>query len=265
MGIWYNLEQETKVDNISTSVLASFLLSYEGDLNKMSVKMLCEKSKVSYATPTRLAQKMGYNGFPELKYVLVNETKISTASPFNSQKLDITDYRNKLNLALDRSLEAVTEEQIEYIAKAFITYERIKIYGIGQSHHVATGLHARLIRFNKMPICPVSESEIFTSSRLANDNDLVVAISYSGHTETVMEPLKFCYKNGVKTILFTANPNIKDCATDIICLDLIENEVSNYSKLSKIVLEVILDFVYLKIIELDETYREFLTKTSMHK
>lgn len=265
MGIWYKLEKEAELENISTSVLANYLLTYRGDYNHLTIKRLCAEAKVSYATPTRLAQKLGYNGFGELKYTLIHETKNKENDAFNSHSLNIDDYRQKLNTALDNSLISITEEDIEYIAKLFIKYERIKIYGIGQSQQIASGLQARLIRYNKMPICPISESEIFTSSRLANKNDLVVAISYSGHTETIMEPLKYCYENGVQTILFTANPNLKDCASKIICLDLVENEVSNYSMLSKIILSIILDFVYLKMVELDDGYRNYLNITSMRK
>lgn len=265
MGIWYKLKKESENDNISTSILADYLLEYEGDISQLTIKKLCANAKVSYATPTRLAQKLGYVGFGEFKYTLINETNNINNNAFKSHTLDIEDYRKKLNESLDRSLISITDSDIEYIANAFIKYERIKIYGIGQSGQIANELQARLIRFNKLPISPLSESEIFTSSRLANKNDLVVAISYSGHTETIMEPLKHCYNNGVETILFTANPTIENVASKIVRLDLLESDVSNYSMLSKIVLAIILDFIYLKMIELQGEYRQYLDLTSMHK
>lgn len=265
MGIWYKLEMESKDDNISTSILANYLLAYEEDFADLTIKKLCNAAKVSYATPTRLAQKLGYNGFGELKYTLINEHKHIQRNAFKSHTLDIKDYRQRLNEALDRSLVSITEDDIEYIARAFIKYERIKIYGIGQSGQIATELQARLIRFNKLPICPHNESEIYTSSRLANKNDLIVSISYSGHTNTIMEPLSHCYNNGVDTILFTANSSIENVATKIICLDLLESDVSNYSMLSKIVLAIILDFVYLKMVELNDDYRAYLDLTTMNK
>lgn len=265
MGIWYDIEKEAKLENISTSILAEYLLSYNGNLNDLTIKKLCKDSKVSYATPTRLAQKLGYDGFKELKYILINEAKNIASDAFHSRKLSIEDYRKKLNEALDDSLVSITTEDIEYIAKAFLKYERIKIYGIGRSGHIATGLQARLMRFNKVPVCPTNESEIYTTSRLANESDLVVVISYSGHTKTVMEPLEFCQKNGVETILFTANQKMINCASKTICLDIVESEVSNYSTLSTIVLSIILDFVYLKMIELDENLHNYLDITTIRK
>ncbi len=265
MDIFHKLKQERQLNNLSTSVLAAYLLEYKGDYNELSIKKLCLDAKVSYATPTRLAQKMGYDGFAQLKYTLTSVKHQGDKTVFNSPGLNIQEYRDKLNKSLDKSFQNITESDITQLAKLFIKYDRIKIYGVGQGNHLGKNIEARMIRFNKLPMCPSNESEIFTSSRLANKNDLVVAISYSARTPTIMEPLEHCYNNGVTTILFTANGDVQVKASKVVALNLSEVDVSNYSMISKIVLEIIFDFIYIKMIELNEEYRQYLILTSMRK
>ncbi len=265
MNIWYKLEQESARNNISTSVLARYLIDYKGDYNSLSVKKLCYEAKVSYSTPTRLAQKIGFAGFGELKYSLATESQKSKSVILRGETLNINEYKLKLNEALDNSLKLITESDIEYIARNLIKYERIKIYGVGQSHQVGIQLQSNLIRFNKIPICPNSESEIYTSSRLATSEDLVIGISYSGNTKTVMEPLQHCYQNGVKTFFFTSNSDYKNKFSKTFQLSFIENEVSNYSMISKLIMSILLDFIYLKMMELKPEYRIYLEKTSIKK
>ncbi len=265
MSIIKKMKEISEKKNISTSVLALYLLNYEGDILDLKIKPLCDAARVSYATPTRLAQQLGLNGFRELKYELIAYKDMRNKMVLNDGILDIDSYKYSLSASIDLCFKTISVLDINYIASQIIKKDRIKIYGVGQSHLIGLDLHSKLVRFDKISLCPSSESEMYTSSKLASYKDLIIGISYSGNTKQVIEALNRAKEKGATTILFTTRNKDEFNYDHVIELNLLENEISNLSMISNTLLLIIFDFIYIKILEINPEYKKYLELTSMKR
>lgn len=257
--------REAELNNNTTSKVSKYLLGCHENYGNMSVKKLCVLSGVSYSTPTRLAQKLGYSGFNELKYSLVEYQEKKANEKFDFSSVKIGEYKNKINEVLDICLNNIDEAEIEEMARVLITSDKIKIFGIGQSYQIGLELQSKLVRLNKTPLCPVDETDIYTSSRLAQKNEIIIAISYSGKSETVMEPLWHCYNKGINCYLFTNNDEHEGMFTKTFVLGVYEENLLKSTIIPRLTSSIVFDFILLKILELEPKYQEYFKMTEKPK
>lgn len=265
MNIWRKLVKESEENNNTTAKLSKYLISFHNDYSKLSVKKVCRLSGVSYSTPTRLAQKLGYSGFNELKYSLIEYHQKKQNESFDFNNVKIGDYKNKINEVIDVCLNNINEAEIEDMAKVLISNEIIKIFGIGQSYQIGLELQSKLVRLNKIPLCPIDETDIYTSSRLAQNEDIIIAISYSGRSETVMEPLWHCYNKGIRCYLFTNNIEYEGLFTKTFVLGVYEENLLKSTMIPRLTLSIVFDLIILKILEIEPKYKEYLKITEKEK
>ncbi len=263
MNILELLENEKNLRNLSTSLLADYLLNFNGDLEHVKVRSLCDEARVSYATPTRLAQKCGFKGFREFKYELNLFYIKRSKMPFNDEGIDYDKYKQYLIESMDVSFSQMHSKDIEEIAKLIADHRIIKIFGEGQSHILGLDLQSKLQRFNKVVLCPCSESDMYVTSRGCEKDELLIGISYSGRTMHVVNALVNGKQKDAKVILFTDNTNLSKEFDHVYQLNLSENQVSNTSMISNSLLLILFDFIYLEIIKIDKQAKNNFADTKL--
>lgn len=264
MDVIDKLNYISNKNNNVLSVLARYLISYDGEFDNLKIKYLCNQAHVSYATPTRLAKAIGLNGFSELRYELISSKRQNNNMVFNNQ-IDISNYIKKLNNSLNNSLCKITQKDLDFLSKIIDKYEKIKIYAIGQSFLIGLDLHGKLVRLNKSVTCPFFESEIYTSSKVSQEDDLIIAFSHSAKTKLINESLKRCVSNGSKVVMITSNKHYSLSNVIVYNLNLIEPQVSNISMISKTVFLIFIDLIFINLISKYPKYNKMIKISSMIK
>ncbi len=256
------LENISKENN-AFAIVAKYLLELK-DVSNLSVNDIVDNCYVSLSTPTRLAKRLDYDGFKELKYEL-KMAKLEESKNSNSS-LKSSDYYSKLLKGLDTSLSTINEETISNISNKINKAKKIVIYSVSDTSLVGMDFKYKLERLGKCVVCYNDYHLQRVHANLSDENVLSIGITYSGLTQEVLNSLKIAKKRGSETILISSK-NVKgEYIDNKLIVAHVENALRNYSMISRISMLVVLDLIYLKYIESNkEDNLEMFSKTKINK
>lgn len=171
-----------------------------------------ERAGCSEATLTRLAKKLGYSGYPELK------THLDDAGEADKVQLygDITEddsYDEVVSKVFNASVQALTDtfsildkEQYKSAVDYLSNAQRVIFIGVGDAATVALSGYQKFMRINMNAYFSSDlDMQLVNISHLAK-NDVVIAISHSGKTKSTVEAVKLAKTVGAKVISITNFP-----------------------------------------------------------
>lgn len=173
----------------------------------------------SQPTFVRLAQRMGYSGFSELKKALIEGESLENAEKVRKVGLPyerISDndsagriaqsvVRASIN-ALNNMMCVMDENEYDRAADALIQAERIAFFGSGDSGIVARSAFQKFLRVGA--VCHTAEdydTQLMISS-LLNEKCVCLLVSHSGDTATIVQIAKIAKSAGAITIAVTNFP-----------------------------------------------------------
>jgi len=194
--------------------IADYFLQNPEKVVKYKVKDIAGDCDCDDALIIRFCKKIGYSGFSDFK--------MSIASEFLPVKIDVEDKefspddafsklkRNFLDNNLKVLHDTVSFLQEKSVKKAVETLSQAtKIYllGSGASGIVAEDTHMKFMRlgFNSIFSHDIEYSK--TLMGLCNAEDAVLAISFSGETDSICELASAAGKKGTPVISITNYPN----------------------------------------------------------
>ncbi len=256
------LENISKENN-SFAIVAKYLIDLK-DVSSLSVNDIVDNCYVSLSTPTRLAKRLDYDGFKELKYEL--KMAKEEESKNKNSSLKSSDYYSKLLKGLDTSLQTIDEETISNIADKISNAKKIVIYAVGDTSLVAKDFKYKLERLGKYVVSYNDYHLQRVHANLSDEHVLSIGITYSGLTQEVLNSLKMAKKSGSETILISSK-NVKgEYIDNKLIVAHVENALRNYSMISRISMLVVLDLIYLKYIENNKKDNlELFSKTKINK
>lgn len=260
------LEKIAKEKN-NQGKLAKYLLSYEGDLIDLKIRMICDDIYVSVATATRLAKRLDLSGFNELRFFLTEEFNERTNKINQSRDISIEKYKCDIQTSIDQTLGITSIEEIEIISKLILKTPNIDFYAVGGSNVILQDLSYKLARLKKRTSVYSDTHLQYVQAMNSDKQTIAFALSYSGTTEEIINMLKIAKENDAITILMTQNDKLSVEYIDyIIPIDSTDLSCRTYSITSRIAALTVLDLIYLKIIDFDfEHYQEILEKTRKQK
>ena len=147
-----NIQDETELqrlllDHLETlpgqqKAIAEYLLEHLEEVPFLSVPALAKKVGVSEATVVRLAQRIGYSGFSEMKMALLELLRGSVlgerGAPQGSSEDDVLEAVARLEVSnLERSIEAIDRRAFRRAAAAIFKADHVFTFGLGISAHLA--------------------------------------------------------------------------------------------------------------------------------
>src|SRR5690625_5289502 len=166
--------------------ILNYLMAHKEKVLDMSIHEISEKTFVSAASIVRLAKKLNFSGFSELKFSLRSEIEEDSVHFKSSISLLEDDINDTLNL--------ISEQNLIPICQEFSRAKNIFVYGTDWGEKVGVSYLAR-----NFIACNIYSSQFpsITEFHWALDNisedDLVVIISFSGsasHLKEVIPSLK---------------------------------------------------------------------------
>ncbi|MFI7358609.1 MurR/RpiR family transcriptional regulator [Streptomyces avidinii] len=184
---------------------------------RLTVSALAEHTGTSEATVVRTARLLGYPGYRDLRLALAALAARQESGSAPAVTVDIAvddplaDVVAKLAheeaQTLTDTAAALDLTQLAAAVTALATARRIDIYGVGASALVGQDLAQKLLRIGLIAHAHSDPHLAVTGAVQLRPGDVAVAITHSGTTGDVIEPLRVAFGRGATTLALTGRPN----------------------------------------------------------
>lgn len=169
------------------------------DIAEIDINTFAHEFFISNSSITRFAQKLGFNGFTELKYALHNH---------ENQFTFITQNRYHEILS---NIDEFSPDLINFI-RNFDKFERIIIIGIGSSGLMANEFTYKLGELGLYNADYAKEPyKIDMLASSMTSKDLMICLSLSGEHENILKGAKVAYEKGAKILSITGSKKCSLC------------------------------------------------------
>ncbi|MCC5032776.1 MurR/RpiR family transcriptional regulator [Streptomyces sp. WAC 00631] len=183
----------------------------------LTVTGLAERTGTSEATVVRTARTLGYPGYRDLRLALAGlaAQQESGAAPAVTADIAVDDPLPDVIAKLAREEQQCLADtaagldatQLDAAVTALAGARRIDVYGIGASNLVAQDLAQKLLRIGLSAHAHADPHLAMTGAVQLRAGDAAVAISHSGRTVDVIEPLRTAFDRGATTVAVTGRPD----------------------------------------------------------
>jgi DNA-binding MurR/RpiR family transcriptional regulator len=193
--------------------VAAAVLDDPAAASGLSVQALAAQASTSTATVLRFCRAVGAEGYPQLRLALAGAVAAEAALEPERPAGDI-NAADSLDQVIAKIVHnearalAETGAQLDRFAlrsavDAIAGARRIDIVGIGASGLVALDLQQKLHRIGLMAFGWTDAHAALTAVALTGPSDVLVAISHSGTTTDVLEPVALAAARGATTVGLT--------------------------------------------------------------
>ncbi|WP_327176442.1 MurR/RpiR family transcriptional regulator [Streptomyces sp. NBC_01335] len=182
----------------------------------LTVTGLAERTGTSEATVVRTARLLGYPGYRDLRLALAGLAahQQSGRAPVVTADIAVDDPIADVvaKLAQDEqqtladTAAGLDTGQLSAVVTAAATARRIDIYGAGASSLVGQDLAQKLLRIGLIAHAHTDPHLAVTNAVQLRPGDLAIAITHSGSTSDVIEPLRAAFDRGATTVAITGRP-----------------------------------------------------------
>lgn len=190
-----------------------------------SIVEAAKMANCSETTLFRLAQKLGYSGYPELKASILQSGEEGHAehlySEIQAEDSILTVVEKVFSTArqaLEDTLALIDPEQYEQALHHIIHADRLFFIGAGDAYTVAYSAYLKFSRIGYNAGCSADiDVQLMEASRLT-EKDTLVIISHSGRTQSLYDVAKYARLNDAHIILITNYPisPIAKVATNVL-------------------------------------------------
>lgn len=182
----------------------------------LTASRLAQKARVSEATVVRLAQALGFHGFPEMQRMLRDEFRDRLATDERLKrsvqqvhdegdilvKVFQEDIRN-----LSQTLRDISVETFRHAVRRMTNARRLYIVGLHQAYAPALVLsnYLSLIR-ERVHLLEPGHGDMWDSLYGVSSEDLVFGISVSRYTRLTVESLAYACEQGAEVGVITDSP-----------------------------------------------------------
>lgn len=185
--------------------------------SRLTVTGLAERTGTSEATVVRTSRLLGYPGYRDLRLALAGLAAQQESGAAPSVTADIAvddpiaDVVTKLahdeQQTLADTAAALDTGQVEAAVGALASARRVDIYGVGASSLVGQDLAQKLLRIGLVAHSHADPHLAVTNAVQLRAGDVALAITHSGRTVDVIEPLRVAFDHGATTIALTGRPD----------------------------------------------------------
>ncbi|TXJ78911.1 MurR/RpiR family transcriptional regulator [Streptomyces lavendulae] len=183
----------------------------------LTVTGLAELTGTSEATVVRTARLLGYPGYRDLRLALAGlaAQQQSGRAPAITTDIAVDDsiadvvaklaYEEQQTLA--DTAAGLDTGQLDAAVTALAGARRTDVYGIGASGLVAQDLTQKLLRIGLIAHAHSDPHLAVTNAVQLRSGDVAIAITHSGSTGDVIEPLRAAFERGATTVAITGRPD----------------------------------------------------------
>ncbi|MFW6138944.1 MAG: MurR/RpiR family transcriptional regulator [Spirochaetota bacterium] len=189
-----------------------FLLAYPEKVKQLTITEFSDQAGCSEATVVRLARRLGYEGYTEMKADFAQSMKNNNSIGYEDIKWDdppFTVFEKVVKstvAALHDSLDIMNSEDYKKAVDAIYHANQIMFCGLGDASFVALEAQYRFLRAGKNSFAASDpDLQLIYGSKLQK-GDVLIAISYTGRSRTIIDVVKQAKQSGATVIAITNFP-----------------------------------------------------------
>ena len=191
-------------------ILVDFLLSlHSDDFEELRLNKLAEEYSMSQPAIVKLAKRLGFSGFKELKLVLAEYSKLPTSELFSEISVDDnteTVVRKIFNTsvhALEETAAILNITDLENVVDCLLEANSRCFYGVGGSAMVAGDACHKFLKIGLKCEYSSDANIMLMQAALMKRNDVFFAISHSGCSSSIITAAQLAKENGATIITIT--------------------------------------------------------------
>ena len=239
--------------------LSTYILENVNEVIYDSIQSIASKTNTSPAAIIRFSKKLGYNGFSELKVDLAKDN--TDELPLFSEEICAKDSLNtivKKSMTSDTSTVEQTYKllKIETLGNAVEAMKKAKkiyLFGISSSGICCYDLAQKLSRIGYDVVFFNDFHMQLAATTYITNEDVALAISYSGNTKEINEAMFYAKEVGAKTIAITqfSNSPLVKASELVLHIPSEEKELRIGAISSRMASLILTDLLYLGIAKQD--------------
>lgn len=188
------------------------LLGQQAEAVFLSAAQLAERAQVHETTATRLAQKLGFGGYPELRAQLQKEVMEGqdAAARMRRSVSKVADGSYLADLvqtelaALERLTHCIAQADVDIASDLIVTSRRIYIFAQGHATAVAAFLQRRLDRFGMTTVMLTGRGrDIAERLTSLGPDDLVLVLAFRKQPSDYAALMGHAAQAGARTLLIS--------------------------------------------------------------
>lgn len=190
--------------------IADFFIKEPDTVVKLSIHEIAAAIGCAPSSITKFVHKIGYDSFAALRIDLVRSIDMESASNFNSIIDSSTDqsaaeigFFKSINEVFAATLKITDFQKIGEAVNLLTRAKNCFLFGVGSSSLIAQDFQQKLIKLKKPTIFQIDGNYGIQNSQLATENDVAIAVSYSGRTDEVVRAARIVKDNGCPLIAMT--------------------------------------------------------------
>ena len=189
--------------------IAAYMLENPREAISMTASELGQKSSTSSAAVIRLCKSLDLKGLQELKLRIAGDLQKEKPQEFrdiepNESKYSIIEKMTLNSIhTIRETAELLSSDELSKVVEALQNARSIHFFGVGASSIIAMDAQQKFLRINKNATAFSDVHMAATIVANAEENDVVVGISFSGKTFEVAKILELANRRGAKTISLT--------------------------------------------------------------
>jgi DNA-binding MurR/RpiR family transcriptional regulator len=191
---------------------AHYLIAQPERIPDSNVADVARHAGCSQATVVRLARKLGYEGFPELRADFRRREQapateeIRVGNQLNAREVASSIFEASI-VALRDTLQLLDMDAYEHALDSIVRAERLAFIGIGNAAVVARDAYLKVLRVGV--VCfefSDPDLQLVVACTQLRKGDVLMAISYSGASRPLLNAMKQAQSSGATVILITNSP-----------------------------------------------------------
>ncbi|MFV0555566.1 MAG: MurR/RpiR family transcriptional regulator [Lactovum sp.] len=255
-------------------IVVNYLETHLSQLKKITLREAAKECFTYPSTFIRVAKKLDFKGWNELKEAYLKEIKyidegfhnINANHPFNSQDSLMTIARKMSRLTtetIEDTLSMIEQDILEKVSHLIDQSSEIKIFTHHHNGIVAQEFCLRMNRIGQYSSASVLAGDHFFDAAVIRENACAMIISYSGESETIEKLMKFLKKKQVPILLLTSIGDnslskLADYVLHITTREKLYSKIGNFSAMSSI--NHLLNILYASVFSLhyEENYQHLV-------
>lgn len=244
----------TKVEND----IALYILEHQEELASLSTRDISKNTYTSSSAVIRLAHKLGFKGYSDLKkqllyeqeYLNSNFENIDVNIPFKAEDtiMSIANIINKVMIeSANDTLSLIREDSLKQAVKIMEKSKHIYIFGFSAFVPLAMNFQMKMSRIKKHVVVQNLIGEEKYQANMINSDDCAIVISYSGENDNLLDVVSLLKENNVPVIAITSIGENSlsacvDCTLYMSTREKLFSKIANYT--SEYSVALIFDILY---------------------
>ena len=190
------INENKRALNQTDEIILQYILNHRNEIRQISIHDLAKKCCVSSTTVVRFAQKLGFDGFSDLKSLLKRE--------YPAKKIQSQDILLSLEKFYAKTWAGLMKRNYDNASRLVHEAHRVFAFASGYVQNNAVQELKRLFFYDNVLIYDIGgKGEFYSALKTANKDDLFIFVSLSGETQHVTEFAAQLQLKGIPLISIT--------------------------------------------------------------